>query len=121
MTQPIPNAPRFIHLKVHSAYSLLEGALPIGTLAKLAAKKECPALALTDTNNLFGCLEFSDKLAAAGIQPIAGVSLALDFEEKKPDRLGAGAPLPRLKPHRDGLVALFAMPPSALGPWAASA
>ncbi len=109
MTEPIPAPLRFIHLKVHSAYSLLEGALPIGTLAKLAAKKECPALALTDTNNLFGILEFSDKLAGAGIQPIAGVSLAVDFEETKPERALAGGPPPRARPHRDGLIALYAM------------
>ena len=64
---------KFVHLKVHSAYSLLEGALPIPKLAKLAAAHELPALGLTDTNNLFGALEFSDKLADAGIQPIIGV------------------------------------------------
>src|SRR5690606_22323526 len=83
----------FVHLKVHSAYSLLEGALPIGKLAKLCQGLGYPAVALTDTNNLFGVLEFSDKLAAAGVQPIAGVSLAIDFEEEKPERLG-GAPQP---------------------------
>ena len=79
----MPRRP-FVHLKVHSAYSLLEGALPIATLAKLADKRGIPALALTDTNNLFGALEFSDKLAGAGIQPIAGVSLAVDFGERRP-------------------------------------
>ena len=112
MTQAIPSAPAaptFVHLKVHSAYSLLEGALPIGTLAKRAAKLGFPALALTDTNNLFGALEFSDKLAGSGIQPIVGISLAVDFEEV--DRSGPGiAGLPALPaPHRDGLLALLAM------------
>ena len=53
----------FVHLHVHSSYSLLEGALKIGDLAKLAAADRQPALALTDTNNLFGALEFSEKLA----------------------------------------------------------
>src|SRR5262245_58074303 len=56
----------FVHLKVHSAYSLLEGALTIPRLAKLAVGNGFPALGLTDTNNLFGALEFSDKLAGAG-------------------------------------------------------
>ena len=70
---------RFVHLKVHSAYSLLEGALPIGKIAKLAEKMGYPAVGLTDTNNMFGALEFSDKLSAAGIQPIVGVTLATDF------------------------------------------
>ena len=67
-----PSGPRFIHLKVHSAYSLLEGALPIEKLAKLAAAMHFPAIGLTDTNNLFGALEFSEKLWHAGVQPIAG-------------------------------------------------
>lgn len=70
----------FIHLRVHSAYSLLEGALPIPRLAKLANNHGLPALGLTDTNNLFGALDFSETLAKAGIQPIVGVTLALDFE-----------------------------------------
>ena len=76
---PVKAAPRFVHLKVHSAYSLLEGALPIGRLAKLAEAYGFPAIALTDTNNLFGALEFSDKLWAAGIQPIIGLNIAVDF------------------------------------------
>ena len=69
----------FVHLHVHSSYSLLEGALPIARLAELAKADHQPALALTDTDNMFGALEFSDKLAHAGIQPIVGCALALDF------------------------------------------
>src|ERR687883_1335557 len=71
----------FVHLHVHSSYSLLEGALKIGDLAKLAAADRQPALALTDSNNLFGALEFSEKLAEKGIQPIAGLQLSVQFEE----------------------------------------
>jgi DNA polymerase-3 subunit alpha len=71
--------PQFVHLKVHSAYSLLEGALQIARLAKLAGALRMPAVGLTDSNNMFGVLEFSDKLAAAGIQPIAGCALQTDF------------------------------------------
>ncbi|HEX8166910.1 MAG TPA: DNA polymerase III subunit alpha [Beijerinckiaceae bacterium] len=74
----------FVHLHVHSSYSLLEGALKIGDLAKLAAADRQPALALTDTNNLFGALEFSEKLAEKGIQPIAGLQLSVQFEEIDP-------------------------------------
>ena len=62
----------FVHLHVHSSYSLLEGAMTVATLAKLAAADGQPALALTDTDNLFGGLEFSEKLAGVGVQPIAG-------------------------------------------------
>ncbi len=49
-------------------------------LAKLAAADRQPALALTDSNNLFGGLEFSDKLASAGVQPIVGLQLCVRFE-----------------------------------------
>jgi DNA polymerase-3 subunit alpha len=69
----------FVHLHVHSSYSLLEGALTISRLAELAKADHQPALALTDTDNMFGALEFSEKLAGAGIQPIVGCALALDF------------------------------------------
>jgi DNA polymerase-3 subunit alpha len=76
-------APQYVHLKVHSAYSLLEGAITIPRLAKLAAVGNgFPALGLTDTNNLFGALEFSDKVAASGIQPIVGCTLQIDFGDR---------------------------------------
>src|SRR5581483_10827675 len=71
--------PGFVHLHVHSAYSLLEGALPIAKLAEFAKADHQPALALTDTDNMFGALEFSEKLAGYGIQPIVGCALGLDF------------------------------------------
>jgi DNA polymerase III subunit alpha len=73
----------FVHLHVHSAFSLLEGALPIAKLAKLAEADAMPALALTDTNNLFGALEFSEKMAGVGIQPITGMQLTIDFADGK--------------------------------------
>ncbi|MFA6141376.1 MAG: PHP domain-containing protein, partial [Hyphomicrobium sp.] len=98
---------RFVHLKVHSAYSLLEGALLIGKLAKLAAKLDFPAVGLTDTNNLYGALEFSDKLADAGIQPIVGVTLTVDFEDRRNDATERG--VPAVRQPGDGNIALLAM------------
>ncbi|HEX4554015.1 MAG TPA: DNA polymerase III subunit alpha, partial [Xanthobacteraceae bacterium] len=74
--------PGFVHLHVHSSYSLLEGALSIARLAELAKADRQPALALTDTDNMFGALEFSDKMAASGIQPIVGCALAVDFGDQ---------------------------------------
>jgi DNA polymerase-3 subunit alpha len=74
--------PGFVHLHVHSSYSLLEGALSIARLAELAKADRQPALALTDTDNMFGALEFSDKMAASGIQPVVGCALAVDFGDQ---------------------------------------
>ena len=65
--------PGFVHLHVHSSYSLLEGALTIARLAELAKSDRQPALALTDTDNLFGALEFSEKLSAASIQRLQSI------------------------------------------------
>ena len=103
-----PAAPAFVHLKVHSAYSLLEGAITIPKLAKLAAAQGFPAIGLTDTNNLFGALEFSDKLADAGIQPIVGCTLQVDFGDRAPANAlqRNGANQPRSQPA--GAIALIA-------------
>ncbi len=91
----------FVHLKVHSAYSLLEGALTIPKLAKVAAAQGIPAIGLTDTNNLFGALEFSDKLAGSGVQPIIGCSVQVDFGDHAPTAsalMRAGANQPKSEP-----------------------
>ena len=88
--------PGFVHLHVHSSYSLLEGALTIARLCELAKADRQPALALTDTDNMFGALEFSDKMAAAGIQPIVGCALAVDFADQDAlPRAGSPAQLER--------------------------
>ncbi|NVK35777.1 MAG: DNA polymerase III subunit alpha [Rhodobacteraceae bacterium] len=71
----------FVHLRVHSALSLLEGALPIKKLLKLAGADEQPALAITDSGNLFGAQEFSSKCWGDGIQPIIGCQLLVAFED----------------------------------------
>jgi DNA polymerase III subunit alpha len=89
---------------VHSAYSLLEGALTIQRLAALANADGAPALALTDSNNLFGALEFSEALAEAGIQPIVGLTLSLTFAS---DRETQG-PGDLNGPRADGRIALLA-------------
>ncbi|MCZ2204382.1 DNA polymerase III subunit alpha [Bartonella sp. A5(2022)] len=71
--------PRFIHLRIHSAYSLLEGALKTKQIIQHAVSDSAPAIAITDTNNLFGALEFSQYCFAEGIQPIIGCQLTIDF------------------------------------------
>jgi DNA polymerase-3 subunit alpha len=71
----------FIHLRVHSAYSLSEGAIHLKELVKLCTANRMPAVAVTDTGNLFGALEQSELLAAAGIQPIIGCILKVRYQE----------------------------------------
>src|SRR5260221_7926171 len=89
--------PGFVHLHVHSSYSLLEGALSIARLCEPAKADRQPALALTDTDNMFGALEFSDKMAAAGIQPIVGCALAVDFADMDAlPRAGGAVERPRI-------------------------
>jgi DNA polymerase-3 subunit alpha len=67
----------FVHLRVHSAYSLSEGAIKAEKIPALAHDANMPAVAITDTANLFGALEFSQACAAKGIQPIIGCQIAL--------------------------------------------
>ncbi|HYJ59122.1 MAG TPA: DNA polymerase III subunit alpha [Methyloceanibacter sp.] len=94
----------FVHLRVHSAYSLLEGALTISKLAALARSDSAPALALTDSNNLFGALEFSEAMAEAGIQPLIGLTLSLSFAGER-DAPGSVEPN---RPRANGRIALLA-------------
>src|SRR4029079_6667795 len=74
----------FVHLRVKSTYSLLEGAVRPKELAELARYAGTPAVAVTDTNNLFGVYEISDTLAKAGIQPIVGALLSVEFAARNP-------------------------------------
>ncbi|MFZ2099357.1 MAG: DNA polymerase III subunit alpha [Oricola sp.] len=72
--------PGFVHLRVHSAYSLLEGALPLKKVIGFAAANRMPAIGIADTNNLFGALEFAQKASEDGLQPIVGCQLDLVFD-----------------------------------------
>ncbi len=72
----------FIHLRVHSAYSLLEGALHLKRIVALAAEDKQPAVAVTDSASLFGALEFSEYAFAAGVQPIIGCTVPLKLAER---------------------------------------
>ena len=92
----MPAEPAFVHLHVHSSYSLLEGALTIVRLAELAKHDRQPALALTDTDNMFGALEFSEKLAGYGVQPIVGCAIAVDFGDVETRSTGVEQAFPRL-------------------------
>ncbi|MDA5093439.1 DNA polymerase III subunit alpha [Aliiroseovarius sp. KMU-50] len=76
--------PRFIHLRTHTQYSLLEGAVPVKKLPGLCADMGMPAVAVTDTNNMFAALEFSETAAGAGVQPIIGCQVDVCFDPPAP-------------------------------------
>src|SRR6202035_28036 len=63
----------FVHLHLHSQYSLLDGANRLDDVIAAAAAAGMPALALTDHGNLFGAIEFYDRARAAGVKPILGI------------------------------------------------
>jgi DNA polymerase III subunit alpha len=75
---------KFVHLRVKSPYSLLEGAVQPKELAQLCREYRIPAVAVTDTNNLFGVYEIADTLAKGGVQPIVGVTLSVDLDTAAP-------------------------------------
>jgi DNA polymerase-3 subunit alpha len=74
----------FIHLRLHSAYSLAEGAIHTKSIAKLCQNHQMPAVGITDTGNLFGALEIAMACADDGIQPIIGCQMQLLFDDKNP-------------------------------------
>ncbi|MCY3879936.1 MAG: DNA polymerase III subunit alpha [Rhodobacteraceae bacterium] len=76
--------PRFVHLRLHSEYSLSEGAVRLAALPDLCAANQMPAVAVTDNNNLFAALEFSTVCAESGVQPIHGCQFDIAFECGQP-------------------------------------
>ncbi|WP_415182920.1 DNA polymerase III subunit alpha [Phaeovulum sp.] len=87
-------SPRFIHLRVHTEYSLLEGAVPVKKLIAACQASRMPAVAVTDTNNMFAALEFSVLASGAGVQPIIGCQVDLSYDPAQPgERPRAPAPL----------------------------
>ncbi|HAM48161.1 MAG TPA: DNA polymerase III subunit alpha, partial [Alphaproteobacteria bacterium] len=81
----------FIHLRVHSAYSLLEGAVRVKDLPRLCLAQDMPAVAVTDTGNLFGALEIAETLVKEGVQPITGCALAVRFDDAEGGQAANGA------------------------------
>jgi DNA polymerase-3 subunit alpha len=84
MLNPKSNPARFIHLRVHTEHSLLEGAVPVKDLVKLCQTARMPAVAVTDTNNMFAALEFSVTALGAGLQPIVGCQISLAHDPAGP-------------------------------------
>ncbi|WP_308916016.1 DNA polymerase III subunit alpha [Jannaschia sp. LMIT008] len=80
----MPTPPRFVHLRLHTEYSLLEGAIRLKTLPRLVAGAGMPAVAVTDTNNMFAALEAANGLKAAGVQPVMGCQVAVMHDPARP-------------------------------------
>lgn len=76
-------SPSFIHLHTHSAYSLAEGAIKVKNLVKLCVKNKMPAVAVTDSNNLFGAMEFALEAAKNGVQPIIGAQILTGDQQRQ--------------------------------------
>src|ERR1700744_5966534 len=86
----------FVHLRVKSAYSLLEGAVRPKELAMLAMESGMPAAAVPDSNNLFGVYEIADTLAKFGVQPIVGALLSVELAPSASTQQGSRRKPPHL-------------------------
>jgi DNA polymerase-3 subunit alpha len=103
-------SPRFIHLRTHTEHSLLEGAVPVKKLVEAVARMEMPAVAVTDSNNMFAALEFSVTALGAGVQPIVGCQIAVAYEVVQPgERPRPPAPMVLLAQNEVGYLNLMAL------------
>ncbi|WP_265693533.1 DNA polymerase III subunit alpha [Providencia rustigianii] len=74
-------SPRFIHLRVHSDYSMIDGLAKTGPLVKKVAEMGMPALAITDFTNLCGLVKFYGAAHSAGVKPIIGADFYMESEQ----------------------------------------
>ncbi len=84
--------PDFIHLHLHTQYSLLDGAIRIPDVIKRAKEYKMPALAITDHGNLFGAMEFYSEVQAAGIKPIIGCEVYVAVGSRRVQSSAPGVP-----------------------------
>ncbi|MEC8005601.1 MAG: DNA polymerase III subunit alpha [Pseudomonadota bacterium] len=97
----------FVHLRVHTAYSLAEGAIKIKDLITQCAAARMPAVAITDSANMFGALEFATVAAEAGVQPIIGCQINIRAEVREErGRLAVVGGTGHVSPPPDQLVLL---------------
>ena len=76
------SSPGFVHLHVHTEYSMVDSTIRIPTLMKACAENGMPAVAMTDQNNLFGLVKFYRKALAAGLKPVIGLDLRILNEDE---------------------------------------
>lgn len=91
---PKAGSDNFVHLHVHTEYSMLDGAARLNDLAEEAARLEMPAIAMTDHGNLFGAFDFYKTMKSKGIKPIIGIEAYVApgsrFEKKRVKWAGGG-------------------------------
>ena len=75
------NNQKFNHLKIHTQYSICEGAIKIEKLKEFCKQEKIPCLGLSDTSNLCGALEFAENISKSGTQPIIGTQIYFKFED----------------------------------------
>ena len=94
----------FVHLRLHSKYSILESNIDMKGIAEACQEFSMPAVALTDSNNMFGALEFSQTMLEKGIQPIQGLQIALKFKNNShyPNDSNTNAPIVLLGQNKTG-------------------
>ncbi len=101
-------SPRFIHLRTHTEHSLLEGAVPVKKLVGLCTAQAMPAVAVTDTNNMFAALEFSVTAMGAGVQPILGCQISIAHDPAQPgEKPRSPAPIVLLAQTEQGYMNLM--------------
>ena len=103
-----PAGENFVHLHVHTEYSMLDGAAKLGEVTKAAAAEGMPALAMTDHGNVFGAYDFYAKAKAHGIKPIIGAELYVTPGTHRSDRSRVW-----ISPDGQPVVAISPLPYSA--------
>jgi DNA polymerase III alpha subunit len=89
----------FVHLRLHTEYSLVDGLIRIKSLVKQVVAAGMPAVAVTDMSNLFALIKFYKAALGAGIKPIVGVEVVGATGRRRPGAVGAAVPRPdRLSP-----------------------
>ncbi|MBL9054081.1 MAG: DNA polymerase III subunit alpha [Tabrizicola sp.] len=102
------SSPRYVHLRTHTEHSLLEGAVPVKKLVDLCKAAAMPAVAVTDTNNMFAALEFSVTAMGAGVQPIVGCQISIAHDPAQPgERPRLPAPVVLLAQNEAGYMNLM--------------
>ena len=79
LNQSMEKFNKFNHLKIHSQYSICEGATRINNLAEFCKKNKVVSVGLSDTSNLCGALEFSENISKSGTQPIIGTQINFKY------------------------------------------